>query len=163
MFGSSIGRMIYVGHRGDTSSWWHEKFAKAIGAEHLSVLDIYKPNLQTANHITADLIHGDVLDGSCVGQGPGLIFWDEGPEHVRRDQFVTWVRDMVDLGWSILVSCPWGYQAQGPDGENLSEEHLWGPMPEDLEEAGLSCRAFGQPFPDGHGNLIGWLRYDGGT
>jgi hypothetical protein len=163
LFGTSVGRLMYVGHRSDTHPWWHETFAPLVGADRISVLDIWQPNLASANHVTADLIHGDVLDPACVGRGPGLLFWDEGPEHVRRDQFIPWVRDMVDLGWSILVSCPWGYQAQGADGSNLSEEHLWGPTPADLEEAGLECRAFGEMFPEGHGNLIGWLRYDGGT
>lgn len=160
LFGTNVGRLLYVGHRPDTHPWWHQTFSKVIGADRLAVLDISKENLSSANEVTGDLIHGDVLDPGCVGKGPGLIFWDEGPEHVRRDQFIPWVRDMIDLNWSILVSCPWGYQEQDwrPLG-NPYEEHLWGPLPEDFAEAGLSCRAFGQPFPEGHGNLIGWLRF----
>lgn len=149
-------RMVYVGHRSDTHPWWYQTFAPALGVSRLTVVDIFAPNLGSANHITGDLIHGDILDSSTVGHGPGLMFWDEGPEHVTRDQFMPWPRMMTGVGWDVLISCPWGYQVQGPDGANLSEEHHWGPMPADMEEAGMSWRTFGEPFPEGHGNILAW-------
>lgn len=156
MFGIETQRLVYVGHRSDTSLWWWKTFAPMIGAQRIEVLDIFHPNLRSAEWITSHLIHANVLDLN-FGPGPGLIFWDEGPEHVTRDECRTWIKRVQDeTDWDILLSCPWGYQSQGPDGSNKSEEHLWGPMPEDFTDLGLEVRTFGQPFPHGHGNLLAW-------
>lgn len=114
IFGSAVPRLVYVGHRSDTSPWWHESFGPLVGGPKISVLDIYFPNLSSAEHITSDLIHADVLTDKA--EGPGLIFWDEGPEHVTREQFQTWVPSAVERGWDVLISCPWGFQSQKAEG-----------------------------------------------
>lgn len=156
-FGTRCPHLVYVGHRPDTHPWWHQRFAKGIGAEAVTVIDIHEPSLRSADHLGFRQVHGDVL-ALGFGPGPGLIFWDEGPEHVSRQACLDWVsRVLSETEWDLLLSCPWGFQEQawGPSG-NPHEEHLWGPMPEDFLELGLHVRTFGMMFPAGHGNLIAW-------
>lgn len=161
IFGDDVGTLVYVGHRHDTHPWWHTMLAPLVRADKLIVVDIFEKNLASANHITKHLVLGDVLDPKTIGAGSGLVFWDEGPEHVTREQFMPWPRMMLDLGWSVLTSCPWGMQMQGAEDGNPHEEHHWGPMPEDMIEAGLEVKTFGsRPFPDDHGNLIAWKRHE---
>lgn len=153
IFGS-VGSMLYVGHRGDTHPWWHETFAKAIDATRLAVIDIDKGNLMTAQHVTNELYHGDIRQVDCPWDF-GLVFWDEGPEHLPREQSLEMIRILSERNGCVLISCPWGYQPQG-SGPNDPEFHHWGPEPADFESVGMQARTFGVRFPEGHGNLIAW-------
>ncbi len=155
IFGDSVGSMLYVGHRGDTHPWWHSTFAPKIGASRLAVIDIDKGNLMTAQHVTNELYYGDVRQTDCP-KDFGLVFWDEGPEHLPMDQALAVIQLFVERGSRVLVSCPWGYQAQG-SGPNDPEFHHWGPQPADFESIGMTARTFGTVFPSGHGNLIAWI------
>jgi hypothetical protein len=154
IFGN-VGSMLYVGHRGDTHPWWHETFAKRVGADRLAVIDCDKGNLETARHVTSELYLGDIR-GESFPRGFGLVFWDEGPEHLAREESLEVCKQLIERHVHLLVSCPWGYQKQGA-GPHDPEFHHWGPEPADFESIGMTARAFGQQFPEGHGNLIAWI------
>lgn len=149
--------MLYIGHRTDTHPWWHKTFASAIGATRLAVIDIDHQNLMTAQTITSELYHGDIRQSDCP-RDFGMIFWDEGPEHMPRIQALETIQFLTEKGARVLVSCPWGYQPQG-SGPTSWEFHHWGPMPADFEGIGMQTRTFGTMFDGngrGHGNLIAW-------
>ncbi len=157
IFGS-VGSMLYIGHRGDTHPWWHNTFAKVIGADRLAVVDIDRGNLGTAAHITGELYHGDIRQ-SDMPIGFGLVFWDEGPEHLPKEESLALIRHLAERNRHILVSCPWGYQPQG-SGPSDYEFHHWGPMPADFESIEMQTRTFGTMFTGGgigHGNLVAWI------
>lgn len=155
IFGT-VGSLLYVGHRGDTHPWWHETFAKSLGITRIAVIDIDKGNLHTAAHVTSELYHGDIRQTDCP-KDFDLIFWDEGPEHLPREQSLELIKVFNEHGSRVLISCPWGFQLQGTD-PNDPEFHHWGPMPEDFESIGMTARTFGVMFSEGsgHGNLIAW-------
>lgn len=154
--------MLYVGHRGDTHPWWRTSFASRLGSPSLSVIDILPGNLSTTDSIpevTGRLL-GDLRVPESAPPGFGLVFWDEGPEHVSRPDALTCLEMLMDRhGW-VLVSCPWGYQPQGSGPEDV-EFHHWGPEVSDFESIGMEGRAFGDRFDGqghGHGNVIAWGR-----
>lgn len=147
--------MLYVGHRGDTHPWWHQTFAPLIGASRLAVIDIDRGNLMTAAHVTNELYHGDIRQNDAP-RDFGLVFWDEGPEHLPREVSLEVCRWLAERNQRVLISCPWGYQPQGT-GPNDPEFHHWGPLPEDFQSIGWQTRTFGTIFPEGHGNLIAWI------
>jgi hypothetical protein len=151
-----IRSMLYVGHRGDTSPWWRTAFRAALGDPDLAVIDIQRGNLDTAAPFTQDLIHADIR--RCAeARRFDLVFWDEGPEHVPRDEALETLAGLMP--WtSVLISCPWGHQPQGT-GPADPEFHHWGPEPEDFAVIGMDSRCFGTRFHEGglgHGNLIAW-------
>lgn len=155
IFGN-VGSMLYVGHRHDTHPWWHQTFAPSIGASRLAVIDIDRGNLATAQSITNELYLGDIRQSDSP-RDFGLIFWDEGPEHLPKDEAFRTIKFLGERGARVLVSCPWGFQKQGDDPHH-PEFHHWGPLPEDFLAAGMSVRTFGTSFdvgPNG-GNLIAW-------
>lgn len=162
LFGQ-VGSMLYVGHRSDTHPWWHNTFAPSIGASRLAVIDIDSGNLQSAQHITSELYLGDVRQTDCP-TGFGLVFWDEGPEHLPRDVSLELCRHLAEHNAHVLISCPWGFQKQGNDPRS-HEFHHWGPQPSDFEGIGWTARTFGTMFTHdggegtsrGHGNLIAWI------
>lgn len=151
--------LLYVGHRHDTDRWWHQKFAPVIGVTRIAVVDIDYQNLQTAAEITPELYHGDIR----TLQLPwfDLVFWDEGPEHLPREESLDICGRLMESNGKLLISCPWGFQSQGSD-SNDPEFHHWGPMPEDFASIGMDTRTFGRMFvqrngrTEEHGNLIAW-------
>lgn len=147
--------MLYVGHRGDTAPWWHAKFAPLIGCTRLAVIDIDKGNLETAAPITKELYFGDIRQ-SDAPSGFGLVFWDEGPEHLPREQSLEVCRYLAERNGHVLISCPWGFMPQGTNPSD-PEFHHWGPEIEDFQSIGWNVRVFGIKFPEGHGNLIAWI------
>lgn len=149
--------MLYVGHRHDTHPWWHQTFAKLLGVKRLAVIDINKGNLDSAAHITKELYHGDIRTSPHVNNFD-MVFWDEGPEHLPKDEAVAVCEVLSFLNTHVLISCPWGYQPQGTGPDDI-EFHHWGPMPEDFEtlEPRWTVKTFGTMFPGGHGNLIAWI------
>lgn len=158
MFGLFAKSLLYVGHRGDTHPWWHKTFAPIIGAERIAVIDIDRGNLGTAGHVTQELYHGDIRQTDAPS-GFGVVFWDEGPEHVSREDALHIIGILMQKNTHVLISCPWGYQPQG-HGPSDPEFHHWGPMPEDFESIGMQTRTFGTMFdgtPGRHGNLIAWV------
>lgn len=157
-----VRSMLYVGHRGDTSPWWRTSFWTAVGGTELGVIDISPGNLETARGLAERLIHGDIR--TCDVSGFDLVFWDEGPEHVARDESLATCARLA-LHSQVLVSCPWGYQPQG-SGPSDYEFHHWGPEPADFEGIGMRTRCFGTRFDGvggGHGNLIAWSPARQGT
>lgn len=153
-----VGSMLYVGHRSDTSSWWHLRFAPAVGASRLAVIDIDRGNLESAASITSELYLGDIRQSDCP-KGFGLVFWDEGPEHLPKDQSLAICEKMAGENSHVLISCPWGFQRQGSDPRE-PEFHHWGPEPEDFQALGWQARTFGRKFTEdgsGHGNLLAWI------
>lgn len=148
--------MLYVGHRDDTHPWWYKTFAPAIGVTRLAVIDVNGRNLASAGHITDELILGDIRQ-TDVPRDFGLIFWDEGPEHLPREDALKVIQFLGEKGARVLISCPWGFQKQGRDPLH-PEFHHWGPFPEDFEGIGMSARTFGECFnvSDAGGNLIAW-------
>lgn len=156
LFGN-IQSMLYVGHRGDTHPWWRTDFCSALGNPKIAVLDIDKGNLGTAAEHTSELIHADILTHETIGYG--LVFWDEGPEHVSKVDALDCLKRLASTNYHVLISCPWGYQPQG-SGPSDKEYHHWGPMPEDFESIGFKTMVFGTMFNGqgaGHGNLIAWI------
>jgi hypothetical protein len=161
IFGTSVGSMLYVGHRSDTSPWWHSKFARAIGVTRLAVIDIDVDNMNSARHITGELYHGDIRQTDAPS-GFGIVFWDEGPEHLPKDVSLEICHMLAERNRHVLISCPWGLQRQGsPDSY---EFHHWGPEIEDFQGLGWQVRVFGERFvpindsqSSGHGNLIAWI------
>lgn len=147
--------MLYVGHRGDTHPWWHQTFAPLIGISRIAVIDIDKGNLHTAAHVTNELYHGDIRQ-SDAPRGFGIVFWDEGPEHLPREISLEMCKLLAERNDHVLISCPWGYQPQGSN-PNDPEFHHWGPEAADFESIGWNVRLFGTKFPEGHGNLIAWI------
>lgn len=150
-----LGSMLYVGHRSDTSPWWSDRFREALGGPELAVLDVVPAQLQSAGGITTHLFHGDVRSPESVPRRFDLVFWDEGPEHVPREDALACILMLRERRGGVLASCPWGMQEQG-SGPSDPEFHHWGPVPDDLTGIGMRVRAFGSPFPGGHGNLIAW-------
>jgi len=154
-----VGSLLYVGHRGDTSPWWATEFRAALGGPSLAVMDVMESGLASATRHTSDLIRGDVRDPRpLAGRSFGLVFWDEGPEHVPRADALACLTRLMGEHRRVLVSCPWGFQPQGRDPAD-PEFHHWGPAPADFESIGMSTRVFGTRFDDrgrGHGNLIAW-------
>lgn len=155
IFGT-VGSMLYVGHRHDTHPWWHRTFAPLVGATRLAVVDIDPHNLGTARHITDELYLGDIRSPQ-LPTGFGLVFWDEGPEHMAKEESLALCQLLAGRNRRVLVSCPWGFQPQGTDPSD-PEFHHWGPMPEDFDTIGWTARTFGVMFDGraGHGNLIAW-------
>lgn len=156
MFGLTES-MLYVGHRSDTHPWWRTEFARAIGSPRLAVLDILQTNLDTASGFASELIHGDIRTAQVSGYS--LVFWDEGPEHVARDEALDTLRTLAIYNDHVLVSCPWGHQPQG-SGPDDPEFHHWAPQPADFESIGFQTAAFGTMFDGrggGHGNLLAWI------
>lgn len=153
--------MLYVGHRSDTAGWWHERFAPTVGASRLAVIDIDRTNLHSAQHITGELYLGDIRQ-SDRPRGFGLVFWDEGPEHLPKEQAIEMCRLLAQENDHVLISCPWGFQKQGSDPKDV-EFHHWGPEMEDFQGLGWQVRTFGEKFKfdgggsSGHGNLIAWI------
>lgn len=156
IFGN-VGSMLYVGHRKDTSQWWWRTFAPAIGAERLAVIDIVKENLLTAGSITGELYLGDIRQEDSP-RDFGLVFWDEGPEHMPREDALRTITWLAERNRRVLVSCPWGFQPQGKDRDD-PEFHHWGPTAEDMVGIGMTVRTFGERFENGfgHGNLLAWM------
>lgn len=156
LFGASPS-MLYVGHRSDTHPWWRMQFADALGGPRISVLDIQPGNLQTARDFASELILADIRTAPVSGYG--LVFWDEGPEHVTREEALDTLRSLAAANDHVLISCPWGCQPQG-SGPGDPEFHHWGPMPEDFESIGFTAATFGTIFDGrggGHGNLLAWV------
>ena len=153
--------MLYVGHRSDTNDWWHKKFAPEIGITRLAVIDILNANMQSAIGITSELYTGDIRNPESVPYSFDLVFWDEGPEHVAKEEALETLRMLKTKHRYVLISCPWGYQSQG-SGPADPEFHHWGPQPEDFESIGMNTATFGRMFLDnaGHGNLIAWYGAD---
>lgn len=147
--------LLYVGHRYDTSPWWHKIFASKIGIERIAVIDIVKDNMMSAAEITKELYCGDIRDKDIIKDCFDLVFWDEGPEHMSKQESLEMMTQLSKTHKQLLISCPWGYQAQG-SGPNDHEFHHWGPLPEDFESIGMITKTFGTIFPSGHGNLIAW-------
>lgn len=158
---SPIGTMLYVGHRHDTHPWWATDFRRAVGGPALAVLDVASSGLSSAERHTSDLVLGDVRDRDVVGTRCfGLVFWDEGPEHVPRAEALDTLSYLMAAHRRVLVSCPWGLQPQG-SGPDDPEFHHWGPEPADFESIGMEARCFGTRFDErgiGHGNLLAWSR-----
>ncbi len=161
MFGPSIGSILYVGHRGDTHPWWRTTFADLIGRPALDVVDIVPGNLPTdlvAEGLLRTCFHGDIR--TCEARDYGLVFWDEGPEHVSREDALSICTKLARDNGHVLISCPWGLQLQG-SGPDDPEFHHWGPMPADFESIGFRAATFGTMFGgtqgQGHGNLIAWI------
>ena len=149
--------MLYVGHRADTSPWWHTTFAPACGIERLAVIDILEGNARSADHITKEIYIGDVRDVKLVPSFD-LVFWDEGPEHMPKQESREMIQLLERIHGQVLISCPWGYQPQGSGPQDV-EFHHWGPIPGDFESIGMRTRTFGTMFDGsgvGHGNLIAW-------
>lgn len=156
MFGH-VPSMLYVGHRGDTHPWWRTTFRDLIGAPDLAVIDIVKGNLDTAAEFTNNLVCGDIRGN--YARGFGLVFWDEGPEHVPREDALETLARLAEHNSHVLVSCPWGYMPQG-SGPSDPEFHHWGPQPADFRGIGFMAEVFGVEFNglgQGHGNLIAWI------
>ena len=156
---SGCESLLYIGHRRDTDVWWHQSFAKALGIRRIAVVDINHGNLMTAAHVTAELYHGDLRRHDIPYFD--IAFWDEGPEHLPREESLAACQFLMRRHGNLIVSCPWGFQVQGSDpGDH--EFHHWGPMPRDFESIGMTTRTFGTMFEKregrstGHGNLIGW-------
>lgn len=153
------GSLLYVGHRRDTHPWWHRTFAKALGCDRIAVLDIVRDNLMSAAGITSELYLGDVRDESLYPEFD-LVLWDEGPEHMPRQDSLDLLTRLMRRHRSVLISCPWGYQPQGdPNDPTDFEFHHWGPNPADFSGIGMETRVFGTQFDgrgNGHGNLIAW-------
>lgn len=156
IFGN-VESMLYVGHRSDTHPWWHSEFAAKLGIKRIAVIDIVKTNLESANHITKELYLGDIRDKNLIKDSFDIVFWDEGPEHMKKEESLQLIQDLLKTHKKVLISCPWGYQVQG-SGENDPEFHHWGPLPEDFEQIGMESHTFGTIFPNGHGNLIAWTK-----
>ena len=151
-----VRSMLYVGHRSDTSPWWRTEFHGLIGGPALAVIDIQAANLDSASGFASKLIHGDIRT-CAAARGFDLVFWDEGPEHVPRDEALATCAELMGHG-QVLISCPWGHQPQG-SGPNDPEFHHWAPSPADFESIGMIARCFGTPFDGnghGHGNVIAW-------
>lgn len=156
LFGE-VRSMLYVGHRLDTHPWWRTTFSEVLGGPELSVLDIDFTNLQTAAPYTDRLIHGDIR--AIKPAGYDLVFWDEGPEHVPREEALELLRLLMSLNRHVLISCPWGYQPQG-HGPDDPEFHHWAPQVSDYESIGMFGRTWGVEFDGrggGHGNLLAWF------
>jgi len=151
-----VRSMLYVGHRGDTSPWWRTAFRDALGGPGLAVIDVQPGSLETARGHADRLILGDVR--ACPEAGSfGLVFWDEGPEHVPRDEALALLAGLAGRT-SVLISCPWGHQPQGT-GPDDPEFHHWAPEPEDFASIGMSARCFGARFDGrggGHGSIVAW-------
>lgn len=156
IFGA-VGSILYVGHQSCTSPWWWERFAPAVGANRLAVIDIVQRDLNSAGSITGELYLGDIRDPGAVLGGFGLVFWDEGPEHMPRDESLETILALASRHVRVLISCPWGFQKQGDDPKD-PQFHHWGPLPADFEGIGMEARTFGSMFPGGHGNLIAWTK-----
>ncbi len=152
--------MVYVGDRHDTHQWWHTTLHTALACPDIDIIDISEKNLQGSRDRHSKLVRrfiaGDVRTTELVGYD--LVLWDEGPEHVpREDALLTLSRLIMDNS-HVMISCPWGYQPQG-SGPDDGEFHHWGPMPDDFESIGMKVRLFGTMFDGtggGHGNLIAW-------
>lgn len=156
MFGIA-GSMLYVGHRSDTHPWWRTTFRDVIGGPRLDVIDIVKANLDSANEFASGMFHGDIR--SFDASGYGLFFWDEGPEHLPREEALELLHRVSQCNDHVLISCPWGYMPQG-NGPGDPEFHHWGPQIADFESIGFQARVFGTEFDghgNGHGNLIAWI------
>ena len=150
--------MVYVGHRSDTHPWWRVEFASAIGNPAISIMDIQQTNLDQSKGVVlncVDFILGDIRKPNDLKGGYELVFWDEGPEHVSKVDALVTIEMLMKKNKHVLISCPWGYQAQG-SGPSDPEFHHWAPMPEDFESIGMTAMTFGTMFPGGHGNLIAW-------
>jgi hypothetical protein len=149
--------LLYVGHRGDTHPWWYQTFAKNLGVTRIAVIDIDRGNLGSAGHITNELYCGDIRQ-SDAPKDFDLVFWDEGPEHLPKNESLAICQHLAERNSRVLISCPWGYQPQG-SGPTDIEFHHWGPLPEDFESIGWTAHTFGTVFTEsgsGHGNLIAW-------
>ncbi len=150
-----VRSMLYVGHRADTHPWWRTGFRDALGSPRLGVIDIQAANLSSADGLVTDMVLGDIRTYDTSGFD--LVFWDEGPEHVPRDEALSTCARLMASS-RVLISCPWGHQPQG-SGPDDPEFHHWAPMPADFESIGMSARTFGQMFDGhglGHGNLLAW-------
>lgn len=169
MFGHPITSMLYVGHRSDTHPWWRTVFADLIRLEkgpndvpNIDIVDIVPANLPNdlvGDGLARTCFHGDIR--TCRASNYGLVFWDEGPEHVSREDALRILHQLSLDNTHVIISCPWGHQLQGSGPED-PEFHHWGPMPEDFESIGFTARTFGTMFTgvggDGrHGNLIAWV------
>ncbi len=155
MFGE-IKSMLYVGHRSDTHPWWRTTFRDKLGSPTLAVIDIVKANLDSANGLASILVHGDIRTSGTSGWG--LVFWDEGPEHVSKEDALSTIQDLIGRNEHVLISCPWGHQPQGT-GPSDPEFHHWAPQPTDFTQIGMMAEVFGTMFDgagQGHGNLIAW-------
>lgn len=150
-----LDSLLYVGHRSDTSPWWARAFRAALGNPDLTVIDVVPANLDSAAVHGARLVHADVR---AALDRHGLVFWDEGPEHLPREESLACLSALMAAHGSVLVSCPWGLQPQG-FGPSDPEFHHWGPEPADFTGIGMECRVFGTRFDGaglGHGNLLAW-------
>jgi hypothetical protein len=154
-----VDSVLYVGHRADTHPWWATDFRHALGGPSLAVLDLVPACADSASRHTSDLLVGDVRSpGSLRGRVFGLVFWDEGPEHVPRGDALACLSRLMSEHRHVLVSCPWGHQPQGSSPSD-PEFHHWAPDPSDFESIGMATRCFGTRFSAGgvgHGNLIAW-------
>ncbi len=154
-----VGSMLYIGHRHDTHPWWRTGFAKALKSPLISINDIDAENLRGSRDVVPECVgfhHGDIRIPGAVPDGFGLVFWDEGPEHVPQKEALETILMLKSRHDQVLISCPWGYQKQGTDPRD-PEFHHWAPMPEHFEEIGMTARVFGEMFPAGHGNLVAWF------
>jgi hypothetical protein len=154
----NVGSMVYVGHRHDTHPWWRTRFAAALGNPLISIVDIQQCNLDSSKPVVlqcVDFILGDICDPNTLQPGYGLVFWDEGPEHVAKKKSLETIKMLIEKNMHVLISCPWGYQQQGTDSSD-PEFHHWAPMPADFLDLSMKVLCFGEMFPEGHGNLIAW-------
>ena len=46
--------------------------------------------------------------------GYGLVFWDEGPEHLPRDESLELLARLATTNGHVLISCPWGCSSEAP-------------------------------------------------
>ena len=124
---------LYVGWRHDCDPWWFNVFCKRLGTTDVSVLEIFKKNVEDLRRLMQEgrtpaiwIIPGDVreIDEIVPKDRFDFIFWDHGPEHISQEDLETTHRKLLDCTTNVLMySCPWGVWEQGPEDHNEHEIH----------------------------------------
>lgn len=154
---------LYVGWRHDCHPWWHDTFAKQLGAE-TTVLDIFPKNISELNdqvnkgRYKVSAVVGDVrkLEELFPLEKFDLIFWDHGPEHVNEQDLISTTHMLKSHARCALIyCCPWGRWSQGPSDGNEHERHQTSVTPEMLQALGLTVQKFGDSGQEHVGELVG--------
>jgi hypothetical protein len=172
-----VENLLYVGWcagkgpgRGQTIPWWHDVFAKRLGAKNIDVLDIFEPNIAELEnqvwsgkfdiHIMPQL--GDVrtVKNYFIPQFHDVIFVDHVPEHLSQSDLEKTTELLKEQTAKLLVyACPWGVWEQGPQDGNEHERHLNDIYPETLADLGMTVLQYGSPHQSGEGELIAyWIK-----
>jgi hypothetical protein len=153
----SVGNLVYVGWHLPVPliDYYQDLFST------ITVIEAWPKNAIAAKvaHPHVEVINRNLVDirDKSVFRGAGVL-WQQGPEHVWREEAVTTIRRWQSVAHWIILEAPNGIREQGECDDNPFESHISSWRMEDFEELGFRTVLFMDP--NRTGSIIGYWHVD---